>query len=241
MDALSHLRSWLFPQYCKLCSQSLRRWAQLCQHCCATFSTFTEPDLLVRADIQRLFPLRYVDHLVALQWYRPPVSIWLKQYKYAHQLHYQVAGHSFYSSIYIPLAVLRIGNGPIVSCLSLWLILGLFGAASINVCCFGSRRCHKVYLQPMLFARPLSTKQQAKLGARSRRKNLANAFTVKRHVQGMHVAIVDDVMTTGATADSAARKLKEAGAKECISLGCVPNRKVKEPAKAGSLGYSPRA
>ena len=214
MDALSHLRSWLFPQYCKLCSQSLPMGSQLCQHCCATFSTFSEPDLLVRADIQRLFPLRYVDHLVALQWYRPPVSTWLKQYKYAHQLHYQVAvsqllqqhlhtlsraeGWQWPDSIVpIPLAHPRLVWRGFNQCVLLWqqaVPQGLFVANAL--------------------ARPLSTKQQAKLGARSRRKNLANAFTVKRHVQGMHVAIVDDVMTTGATADSAARKLKEAGAKE---------------------------
>ncbi|MCF2862514.1 ComF family protein [Pseudoalteromonas sp. Cnat2-41] len=214
MDALSHLRSWLFPQYCKLCSQSLPIGAQLCQHCCATFSTFTEPDLLVRADIQRLFPLRYVDHLVALQWYRPPVSTWLKQYKYAHQLHYQVAVSQLLqqhlytlsradnwqwpdSIVPIPLAHPRLVWRGFNQCVLLWqqaVPQGLFVANAL--------------------ARPLSTKQQAKLGARSRRKNLANAFTVRMRVQGMHIAIVDDVMTTGATVDNAARKLKDAGAKE---------------------------
>ena len=188
--------------------------AQLCQHCCATFSTFNEPDLLVRADIQRLFPLRYVDHLVALQWYQPPVSTWLKQYKYAHQLHYQVAVSQLLqqhlhtlscadnwqwpdSIVPIPLAHPRLVWRGFNQCVLLWqqaVPQGLFVANAL--------------------ARPLSTKQQAKLGARSRRKNLANAFTDKRRVQGMHIAIVDDVMTTGATVDSAARKLKEAGAKE---------------------------
>ncbi len=59
------------------------------------------------------------------------------------------------------------------------------------------------------------TKRQAKLGRRARRENLKGAFRVvdKSQVSGKRVLIVDDVLTTGATASEAAERLKKAGAK----------------------------
>lgn len=60
------------------------------------------------------------------------------------------------------------------------------------------------------------TEHQPGLDARERRANLRQAFLVDpRHahrVQGRDVALVDDVLTTGATAQEAARTLRAAGA-----------------------------
>jgi ComF family protein len=49
-----------------------------------------------------------------------------------------------------------------------------------------------------------------------RRRLVANAFTVARprQVQGRHVLLVDDVMTSGATVSECARELLDAGARE---------------------------
>jgi predicted amidophosphoribosyltransferase len=47
---------------------------------------------------------------------------------------------------------------------------------------------------------------------RARRANLRGAFRCDRDLGGLSVAIVDDVMTTGATAEAAARALRETGA-----------------------------
>jgi ComF family protein len=61
-------------------------------------------------------------------------------------------------------------------------------------------------------AKVRDTAPQPVLGARERRANLRGAFACRRTLAGEHVAIVDDVLTTGATADALARVLKEAGA-----------------------------
>jgi ComF family protein len=65
--------------------------------------------------------------------------------------------------------------------------------------------------------RSRATQVQSKLDSDERRKNLKHAFTVKASVQGLHIALLDDVVTTGATAESLAKTLHEAGTRR-ISL-----------------------
>jgi ComF family protein len=75
-----------------------------------------------------------------------------------------------------------------------------------------SRRL-KVKVRLDLCERSRATQVQSTLDADERRKNLKDAFTVKAPVQGLHVALLDDVVTTGATAESLAHALREAGAR----------------------------
>jgi ComF family protein len=69
-----------------------------------------------------------------------------------------------------------------------------------------------------LLLRPADTAHQATLSRQERQRNLAQAFMVdprrRAAVQGLRMAVVDDVMTTGATAREAALALKRAGARE---------------------------
>lgn len=48
----------------------------------------------------------------------------------------------------------------------------------------------------------------------ARRRNVRGAFTCSGAVQGQHIALVDDVMTTGTSLDELAATLKRAGARE---------------------------
>lgn len=56
------------------------------------------------------------------------------------------------------------------------------------------------------------TSAQAGLTNAKRRANVTGAFAVRNRLDGKHVLLVDDVMTTGATATACARALKRAGA-----------------------------
>jgi ComF family protein len=58
---------------------------------------------------------------------------------------------------------------------------------------------------------------QAGLDREARRRNVRGAFRCNRSVAGARVALVDDVMTTGATLDELARALKEAGAASVVN------------------------
>jgi ComF family protein len=56
------------------------------------------------------------------------------------------------------------------------------------------------------------TPPQSGLNREARLKNVRGAFDCAHRLDGKHVAIVDDVMTTGATLSEAAKVLKKAGA-----------------------------
>ena len=71
-----------------------------------------------------------------------------------------------------------------------------------------------------MIRRRRATVPQAGLSNAKRRANVRGAFTVKRGrpLDGMRVLLVDDVVTTGATASACARVLKRAGAAQVVLL-----------------------
>jgi len=58
---------------------------------------------------------------------------------------------------------------------------------------------------------------QTELPWAERRRNVRGAFACRRSLEGARVAVVDDVMTTGATLDEMARTLKRAGAARVVN------------------------
>jgi competence protein ComFC len=105
--------------------------------------------------------------------------------------------------------------------------------ATVPVPLYWRRRLQRGFNQAELLARGLSrrtgipvvkalgrvrpTPTQAGLSNSSRRQNVARAFR-SRSVQGKRILLIDDVMTTGATAASCALALKQAGARRVALL-----------------------
>jgi ComF family protein len=76
---------------------------------------------------------------------------------------------------------------------------------------------------PDALVRRLDTAPQAGLSAAARRRNVREAFAVRRKasVAGKTVTLVDDVVTTGATASACGRELMAAGAREVRLLSAA--------------------
>jgi ComF family protein len=75
-----------------------------------------------------------------------------------------------------------------------------------------------VAASPTLIRRIADTAPQSRLDREARRRNVAQAFRVTQRVRGLHVALVDDVMTSGATLEAAAHALKRAGARRVTNF-----------------------
>ena len=74
-----------------------------------------------------------------------------------------------------------------------------------------SRLCG-IALDAQLARRLHNTAPQAALPWRERERNMRGAFACDADLSGMRIAVVDDVMTTGATLNEFARTLKRSGA-----------------------------
>jgi len=76
--------------------------------------------------------------------------------------------------------------------------------------------------------RQKSTQAQSSLNRWDRKKNLQEAFALRGAIQvtqaqylpDLHLAIVDDVMTTGATVQALAKTLKQAGVRQ-VDVWCI--------------------
>lgn len=72
--------------------------------------------------------------------------------------------------------------------------------------------------QPQVLVRIRSTAPQYVLTPDKRRSNVRGCFAVQGDVRGAKILLVDDILTTGATLDEAAKTLKQAGAKSVYAL-----------------------
>lgn len=109
------------------------------------------------------------------------------------------------------------------------------GSALVSVPLARGRRIARGYDQAALLARHLAraarlpvlpgalrrlreTPPQVGRTRAERVRNVAGAFAASDRVRGRAIALVDDVVTTGATADACARALKEAGALRVVAI-----------------------
>ena len=102
-----------------------------------------------------------------------------------------------------------------------------------------AKRCGIRLIHPV--RRRRATSVQAGLSNSRRRENVAGAFKAKPGAAGgMRILLVDDVMTTGATASACAQALKRAGAKSVslLTLARVDRRFVNVEGKVRGTGAS---
>jgi len=215
-QCLQQLGDWFFPSFCVQCQCVVNSKYSLCEQCLADLSLLdlhAHPNLLYRPDIVELFPDCQFDHLFACAWYRPPFDNWLSQLKFSNQIHYKKA-LSLIISLQFTISKHTSDSWP-----ELFIILPLHqqrflqrGFNQVSQCwlpCLKGEQVDFLSLQ-----RSKKTQAQSSLSKAKRIKNLHGAFICNTDMTGKTVAIVDDVMTTGATLNAATVALKQAGAKQ---------------------------
>ena len=83
-----------------------------------------------------------------------------------------------------------------------------------------SKHLPQCHYQPMIFKRIKATKNQQSLTKKERKTNLLNAFALNKLPKTDHIAIVDDVVTSGSTVRQLCYLLKKEGIKR-VDIYCI--------------------
>ncbi|HEX4503560.1 MAG TPA: DNA utilization protein GntX [Scandinavium sp.] len=94
------------------------------------------------------------------------------------------------------------------------------GYNQADTLCRPLARWLNIRYQPEAVRRIRPTATQHQLSARLRKQNLKNAFRLEFPVQGLHIALVDDVVTTGSTVAELSRLFLQNGAAS-VQVWCL--------------------
>jgi ComF family protein len=217
---LKHIRGWLLPAVCPLCGCAVSPERDLCTDCEGSLPTLTDCCCRCAAPLHRVDvadqicgrcqqdPPAYATVHVPFH-YLTPVDRLILGAKYAGRLdwaallgrqllrHAQARKLSFDVIVPVPLHRSRLRERGYNQSLEL------------------ARPLMRQLKIPLVHAvrRVRATPAQTSLSGEERIKNVRGAFTVHGEVNGLSIAVVDDVVTSGATADAVARCLLRAGAK----------------------------
>lgn len=213
---LDRAHTALHPMRCRLCASPASAGVELCRYCAAELPWLASHCRqcalpLVNAGEERLCGncLRHpppFERALAPFRYSYPVDGLIKALKYgadlaaARLLGDLLADYLFRRQVEVPDAVIPVPLHP----------RGL-SQRGFNQALELARRLHAP-LAPQLVRRSRETAAQSRLGRRARRNNMLGAFQVTASHLPAHIAVVDDVLTTGATAAELARVLRRAGA-----------------------------
>lgn len=221
----------VFPQQCLLCRQPSRRPLPLCGHCRASLplnriacdqcalplppssapGALCEPCLEGQRDYERI---------LAPMIYGPGVRELIGAWKYRRQalLTDLLAGLWLEQQTVLPGCDLLL---PVPLHWRRYLWRGFNQAALLAR---ALQRQHPALAAVPLVERGLRRRRhgrsQARLGASARAANLNGNFQLRLDVENLRVAVIDDVVTTGATAQEIARLLRDAGAAE-VQIWCL--------------------
>ena len=153
------------------------------------------------------------DRLYCVGDYQPPLSQLIHKFKYERQF--------WHASKLASLLASRVGRQPdlLTSVPLHWRRYWWRGFNQSELLALDIAKSLQVKYQP-LFRRARSTVQQQGLSKMERKKNLSRAFSLRVSVLPEHVAIVDDVVTTGSTVAHLCQLLLDAGVKT-VDIYCV--------------------
>ncbi len=220
----------LFPRHCVFCSLPSQRDYHVCHHCetllpelktackCCGLSLPSNQSGLICGQCLKTPP--HFDRTYALFPYQLPLSHLIKQMKFHHTL--------LYAELFGELICTQL-NG--------WYDKEPLPQAILPVPLHQQRLRQRGYNQAIEIAKPIkhhcklpllktichrhrATQAQSDLKMNQRKQNIAGAFQTLAPLHYQHLAIIDDVMTTGHTVNELARVLKSAGVAR-VDVWCV--------------------
>ncbi len=213
------LQDWLFPGNCLLCAARTPAGQPLCTGCAATLPRITIACPRCAAPLAAASTAAcgvcqqhrlYFDAAQALFHYQPPVDRLIQNLKYHRQLSLaRVLGSLLAEQLQagavprpdilvpVPLHRTRLRERGYNQSLELARVVA---------------RRFNLPLATRAVRRVRATPPQTMLTSSERRRNVRDAFHTALDFSGKRVAIVDDVMTSGHTANALARCLRRAGA-----------------------------
>lgn len=221
---------WLFPyrcclcgcftdnsyDLCKPCKEALPWLVDCCYRCGLRLENQQEHTLCERCQEQP----PYFDRLCALFSYDPPLRKLITRLKFASQLAYgRVLGEllkekipSWYEGLMLPQAILPT---PLHAKRLRWrgfnqaleLIRPFIKQTKIPLLCRQAKRVKH-------------TKPQSGLDEKSRHLNIRDAFQIRLLNKYQHVAVIDDVVTTGSTVNALSLVLKQQGIEQ-VDIWCI--------------------
>ena len=207
---------WLLPASCVLCGRAGAGGRDLCLGCAAELPYLESscqrcaiplPQTGICGQCQQ--NTHSFDSVYAVFDYRPPVAQLIQGLKFncklynARLLGELMAEQLSHQGVAVPHVLIPVPLHPV-----------RLRERGFNQALELARPLARVFdlpLAPGCCRRVRSTSAQTGLDAKSRRRNLKGAFELVRQVKVPHVAIVDDVMTTGSTAEILAKTLKQSG------------------------------
>jgi ComF family protein len=225
---LRQLSAWLAPYTCVLCHSPGERRQDLCQAClnelpilpqsCPRCATILSHSAALCGICLKKLPV--VDKPHVLFRYQTPITKFIMELKFhANLANARLLGELMTSAIR-----------------QQWYIDQALPQLLIPVPLHPQRLQERGFNQALEISRPIikslpltldylscsrhkNTAAQARQPAKARQQNLRDAFQINADFSGKHIAILDDVITTGSTLRSFALALKKAGASQ-IDLWC---------------------
>ncbi len=213
------------PSYCVLCDRPIRRAFSLCKECeddlpkilhaCKLCGIPLNESSRVCGQCLKTKPV--VDFSLSLYHYESPVDYLISQLKFRQKLSYAaILGHLLSEHLLntmsaklpdaiipVPLYKKRLGKRGFNQSLEIAKIVSKKTGLTIDT---------------QLVSRKKSTRAQSSLHLKQRKQNVKDCFQIKNQNQGApvyeRIAILDDVVTTGATTNELAKVLKTAGIKK---------------------------
>lgn len=215
MKLFQRLFLLLFPPKCVLCGKLLdREESDLCHSCRCDTPEF--PDTKLK--------LPYLAHWSSLWYYEGTVRKSILRFKFY--------GHRSYAEVYGRLLAMKLLSQDVSFDILSWVPISRLrkwrrGYDQVQLIAESVGRELGVTPTPLL-VKIRNNRPQSKLGiAAKRRANVLGVYRIADSdlVKGKRILLLDDIITTGATAGECARILLTAGAKEvtCATVAAAPH------------------